>query len=186
MYKGQSFYLHPNLTCFVNYGEVDGLYKYLKTFAKRHKIVFLPNIENDFHPNQQRDMIFNLVDLKDQQRIITTNSPIIVQGLEVGMLVDCRITDAIAYPHEAAPAPTFPYAGEPIEDILENIFGVAIPQRSKRQQLMYDAAIEYYKVLKEGGDIKAVKEKLDRLSAPFSKDVAFHAFLEMERLAAKY
>ena len=32
--------------------------------------------------------------------------------------------------------------------------------------------------------LEALKVRLDELSAPFSEEVAYHAFLEMERLAA--
>ncbi len=54
---------------------------------------------------------------------------------------------------------------------------------------MYDAAKEYYRVLQQaqGADdrVKAeLKARLDKLSAPFSDNIAYHAFLEMERLDA--
>ena len=67
--------------------------------------------------------------------------------------------------------------------------GVPVPQRSQRYQEMYDAAKEYYRVLHQtqGADerVKAeLKARLDELSAPFSENVAYHAFLEMERMDA--
>ncbi len=91
------------------------------------------------------------------------------------------------------PGPTKEYAGKSIEDITEDIMGVDMPQRSKRHQEMYDAAKEYYKILQETPKADAqndpqkkeeLKRKLDELSAPFSDNVAYHAFLEMERMAA--
>ena len=53
---------------------------------------------------------------------------------------------------------------------------------------MYDAAQAYYQVLQQaaGADDatrQELKARLDELSAPFSDNVAYHAFLEMERLA---
>jgi len=53
---------------------------------------------------------------------------------------------------------------------------------------MYDAAKEYYRILKEGKAVtpeekEEKKRKLDECSAPFSDKVAYYAFLEMERLA---
>ena len=66
---------------------------------------------------------------------------------------------------------------------------VSVPQRSRRYQKMYVAAMDYYRLLQQANDGDestkiALKEKLDELSAPFSDNVAYHAFLEMERLAA--
>ena len=67
---------------------------------------------------------------------------------------------------------------------------IPVPQRGERYQKMYDAAIEYFLLLDEtAGDISderkaAVKADLDRLSSPFSDNVAYHAFLEMKRLVS--
>ena len=67
--------------------------------------------------------------------------------------------------------------------------GIAIPQRSERYKKMYEVAKEYYKVLQKAqeadeSEIERLKQKLDELSAPFSDNVAYYAFLEMERVAA--
>ena len=67
--------------------------------------------------------------------------------------------------------------------------GVSIPQRSKRYEEMYAVAKEYYLLLEQGAkanqeEKEALKVQLDQLSAPFSDNVAYHAFLEMERIAA--
>ena len=67
--------------------------------------------------------------------------------------------------------------------------GVEIPQRSARLQKMYDVAKQYYAKLKElkgapSAELDRLNNELDELSAPFSDNVAYHAFLEMERLAA--
>ena len=64
-----------------------------------------------------------------------------------------------------------------------------LPQLSERKQQMLEAAKAYYTVLGQaksakGAKLEALKTELDRLSAPFSDDMAYHAFLEMERLAA--
>jgi hypothetical protein len=54
---------------------------------------------------------------------------------------------------------------------------------------MYETAKEYYRVLEKGKiadsqEKEELKRKLDKLSAPFSNNPAYHAFLEMERMAA--
>ena len=53
---------------------------------------------------------------------------------------------------------------------------------------MYDAAKAYYKILQKAQDADEsekdrLKQELDELSAPFSDNVAYYAFLEMERVA---
>lgn len=67
--------------------------------------------------------------------------------------------------------------------------GVDLPQRSERLAQMHETAKQYYALLKQprpvdASSLEALKTRLDKLSAPFSEDVAYHAFLEMERLAA--
>lgn len=65
---------------------------------------------------------------------------------------------------------------------------VPVPQRSQRHQQMYDVAKEYYTILQESKNAtsevkKDIKVKLDELVAPFSNEVAYYAFGEMERIA---
>ena len=67
--------------------------------------------------------------------------------------------------------------------------GIENPQMSNRYQMMNLVAKEYYQVLQEAKDSnhekkEELKRKLDELSAPFSDNQAYHAFLEMERMAA--
>ena len=54
---------------------------------------------------------------------------------------------------------------------------------------MYAAAKEYFQILQqvEGASPEKreqLKSKQDKLSAPFSDNVSYHAFLEVKRLAA--
>jgi hypothetical protein len=89
----------------------------------------------------------------------------------------------------AGPSPKGEYSSKTIEDIVEDVMGVKVPQRSHRYQEMYSAAKEYYLLLQEAKHSdpqkkEELKQKLDELSAPFSDNQAYHAFLEMERMAA--
>jgi hypothetical protein len=66
--------------------------------------------------------------------------------------------------------------------------GVEIPQRSQRYLEMMAAAKEYYRVLEQSKtssseENKRLKNSLDELTAPFSDNIAYHAFLEMQREA---
>ncbi|WP_257266035.1 hypothetical protein [Endozoicomonas sp. ONNA2] len=79
----------------------------------------------------------------------------------------------------------FKKARETVEDIM----GIGVPSRSERNQKMYEAAQKYYALLHKAGaasaeEKEALKAELDELSAPFSDNVAYYAFLEMERMAA--
>jgi len=89
----------------------------------------------------------------------------------------------------AAPGPANEFSNRSIEDIIESVMGLNMPQRGQRYQNMYDAAKRYYQVLQQAKEAseqekERLKNELDQLSAPFSDNVAYHAFLEMERLAA--
>ncbi len=79
--------------------------------------------------------------------------------------------------------------GKSIEDITEAVMGVEVPQRSARLQKMYDVAKEYYTKLEQlksgtSAEVQRLEKELEKLSAPYSDHVAYHAFLEMERMAA--
>ncbi len=89
----------------------------------------------------------------------------------------------------AWPGPADQYKGRSIEDIVESIMGITVPQRSERFQRMYDTAKKYFSMLHQEShntpeEKEKLKRQLDELIAPFSDDVAYHAFLEMERLAS--
>ena len=73
---------------------------------------------------------------------------------------------------------------ESLEDIVEDIQGVKLPQKSKRYQEMMEAAEKYYLALNDSenqDDIDSLKEKLDELMVPFSDDPAFIAQLKFDR-----
>jgi ABC-type transporter MlaC component len=67
--------------------------------------------------------------------------------------------------------------------------GIDNIQRSERYQKMMEVAEEYYKVLQKSKStnsqqVQQLKQQLDELIEPYSDDVAYHAFLKMERQAA--
>ena len=113
------------------------------------------------------------------QFITTTHSPFIIQSLQPGELIDLNHL------------PGAQYSNKSIEDIAESVMGIPVPQRSRRYQRMYEAAKEYYGVLQDAQGasperVDELKRKLDELVAPFSDNVAYHAFLEMKRNAAGF
>lgn len=73
----------------------------------------------------------------------------------------------------------------------KDALGIELPQMSKRRQDMNEAAQQYYEILQQGKDTSEeekarLSDKLDELTAPFSDDAAYHAFLALKRLAAVF
>ena len=173
-------------------------------------VVLIDELDLYLHPEWQRRVVDDLKRVFPKlQFIATTHSPFIIQSLQSGEVIDLeqcnpnvnnneslqknrKVVKSCANPVTknpmAWPGPSDPYKGRSIEDIVESIMGVSVPQRSERYQKMYDTAKEYYRMLHEESQInpeakELLKRKLDELIAPFSDDVAYHAFLEMERIA---
>ena len=162
---------------------------------KTQGIVLIDEIDLHLHPKWQRRVVDDLQKaFPNIQFVATTHSPFIIQSLKAGEVIDLDQKMSIdqvgvAPLGVAAPAPTKAFSDRSIEDIVEDVMGVSIPQRSKRYEEMYAVAKEYYLLLEQGvkanqEEKEALKVQLDQLSAPFSDNVAYHAFLEMERIAA--
>ncbi|QRN98243.1 AAA family ATPase [Archangium violaceum] len=142
-------------------------------------IVLIDEIDLHLHPKWQRRVVDDLRTTFPQvQFVATTHSPFIIQSLRPGELIN------LEEPTQSGPP------SQSIEDIAEQVMGVEVPQRSERYQKMMEAAEEYYRVLQEAKATtsperrESLKLRLDELSAPFSDNVAYHAFLRMEREAA--
>jgi len=158
-------------------------------------IVLIDEIDLHLHPKWQRRVVRDLQNtFPAMQFIATTHSPFIIQSLDAGEVIDLnRSVDpelVTLFPDGiAAPGPADTYSDRSIEDIAEEVMGVEIPQRSERYQQMYEVAKRYYELLEQAqgaseNEKAKLKAQLDELSAPFSDNIAYHAFLEMERLAA--
>lgn len=163
--------------------------------VKTQGIVLIDEIDLHLHPKWQRRVVLDLKRaFPGLQFIASTHSPFILQSLEPGEVIDLdqtwNLDDMTALPAGvAAPGPGAVFANRSIEDITESVMGVPVPQRGQRYQKMYDAAVAYFSVLDsaKGADEatrQRLKQRLDELSAPFSDNVAYHAFLEIKRLAA--
>jgi len=158
-------------------------------------VVLIDEIDLHLHPKWQRRVVPDLqCAFPNLQFIATTHSPFILQSLGPHEVIDLDQQVAVEELKSlpigiAAPGPKGEFSNRAIEDIVESVMGVNVPQRGQRYQKMYDAAKEYYALLQQAQSAdeqqkKVLKIKLDKLSSPFSDNVAYHAFLEMERLAA--
>ena len=166
-----------------------------ETLEKVEGIVLIDEIDLHLHPKWQRTVTHDLRKIfPGIQFIATTHSPFIIQSLQPGEVLDLSAVGALfkpdpVYKHIAEPGPGSPYSHRSIEDIVEEVMGVPIPQRSFRHQRMYEAACEYFQLLEQGQvadpELKLqLKLRLDELSAPFSDDMAYVAYLEMKRAVA--
>ncbi len=141
-------------------------------------VVLIDEIDLHLHPKWQRSVIENLRHTFPQiQFIATTHSPFIIQSLRPGELIDLTRTAKGEYVNRS------------LEDIVETVMNIPVPQRSQRYQKMYEVAQEYYRLLGQGKmasaeQVEAIKQKLNELVEPFSDNVAYYAFLGMKRAAA--
>lgn len=139
-----------------------------------HGVVLIDELELHLHPKWQREILQRLHQtFPNVQFVATTHSPFVIQSLEAGELVNLDPDDG-------------EYADRSLEDIAEDIMGVELPQKSVRFQQMYEVAREYYRALESAvhandGDLLRLKNRLDELSMPFSRDPAYQAFLEFQR-----
>lgn len=144
-------------------------------------IVLIDELDLHLHPKWQRRIVFELKQVFPKiQFVATTHSPFIVQNLRPGELINLDPTAE----------PGIEYADRSPEDIAEEVMGVELPQRSHRRQAMWEAAEEYYRLLRRirdesHPDVQKLKRQLDKLLEPFADDPAYQAFLKMERLAAE-
>ena len=139
-------------------------------------IVLIDEIDLHLHPKWQRRVVEDLKRTFPKiQFFATTHSPFIIQSLRANELINLDNRDG-------------EYVNRSIEDIVEDVQGLGLPQQSKRWKNMMEAAQEYYQVLEQvenvsQEEIERLKHRLDELSMPYSDDPAYQAFLKMERLA---
>lgn len=178
-----------------------------KDVAKEiYGVVLIDEIDLHLHPKWQRRVVDDLKSAFPKlQFIATTHSPFIIQSMQTGEVIDLSsvpdtqhknlsgsLKSAAIKGSQSLHLPRAPYVNRSIEDIVEGVMGVTLPSRSLRLQKMFDAATQYYQLLETAKELpehataekEQLKVKLDALVAPFSDDVAYHAFLKMERLAA--
>ncbi|NVN06017.1 AAA family ATPase [Asaia spathodeae] len=165
-------------------------------------VVLIDEIDLHLHPKWQRRVVDNLqTAFPNLQFIVTTHSPFILQSAKNNEVIDISANDERKYADDmrqdllgpqgenVGPVPDETVENRSIEDIAELIMGIEMPQRSERAQKMHKAAIEYYSLLASHPHATQkqkdeLKERLDRLSAPFSENIAYHAYLQTKRIAA--
>lgn len=142
-------------------------------------IILIDEIDVHLHPKWQRIIVPALEDLFPKcQFIATTHSPFVIQATDRNAI--------ISIDREDKPSPS--NNGNSIEDIVEHIQGVRIPQRSKRAEELSEAAQHYFSLLKRNNDtpedvdldeLQAAESAYREASEPFTSDPATHALLKI-------
>ncbi|WP_223592641.1 AAA family ATPase [Neobacillus bataviensis] len=147
-------------------------------------VVLIDELDLHLHPSWQRRIVEDLKrTFPKVQFITTTHSPFIIQSLEEGELRRLHEQDDNDFVRSEA------FVNRSIEDIAESVMEIKNVQRSEKLNKMFKIAQQYYSLLQEGkkaSDFKVeqLKIELDQLEALYSTDVAYYAFLQMERQAA--
>lgn len=147
-------------------------------------VVLIDELDLHLHPKWQRKIVGDLKRVFPRvQFIATTHSPFIIQSLEPDELRKLNLHD------DDERVSNDEFFRKSIEDISEKVMDINDVQRSEKLNQMYKVAQEYYKLLNQGvsEDDKTlldVKSRLDELESLYSDDVAFYAFIKMERIAA--
>ena len=148
-------------------------------------IVLIDEIDLHLHPSWQRGVVEALHrTFPNIQFIATTHSPFMIQSLrrKLGKLISLDAQETIDFDE---------YDNEPIEDIVEDVMGIEVPQQSDRYQKMAAAAEEYLQLLEQSKNSDSVKlqeieAKLNQLIMPYSDDPAYEAFLQRKKLVAGF
>ncbi|MEH6932737.1 AAA family ATPase [Bacillus sp. JJ783] len=148
-------------------------------------VVLIDELDLHLHPSWQRRIVEDLKrTFPEVQFITTTHSPFIIQSLEEGELRRLHEEDDDEVVRDEE------FVNKSIEDISESVMEIENVQRSEKYKKMYEAAQKYYSLLQEGkqasdAEVEKLKNELDEIESLYSDDVAYYAFLQMERRAAR-
>lgn len=154
------------------------------TIGKGEAIILIDEIDVHLHPKWQRKIVPALEDLfPNCQFIATTHSPFVIQATRREQITSISPGSS-----------TVVSGGNSIEDIVEEIQGVSVPQRSVRAETLSNAAKRYFSLLELRASDKR-KVKLAKLqeaelsyreaSEPFTTDPSIHALLKVMAMENK-
>jgi predicted ATP-dependent endonuclease of OLD family len=142
-------------------------------------IVLIDEIDVHLHPKWQRDIVPLLENFFPScQFIATTHSPFVIQSLDRDRVVKITEQGSLKFGAEAVS----------IEDIVEEIQGVNLPQQSRRAKELGAAAERYFTLLREENvdpsELQAAEKNYRVASKPFASNPALNALLRIEKLQA--
>ena len=141
-------------------------------------LVLIDEIDVHLHPRWQRHVVGDLKDtFPEVQFVCTSHSPFIMQSLQDGEL---RLLDPADGDLE--------YADRPIEDIAEDVQGIAVPQRSARAEQYTAATARYFELLRapQGtvgeNELEEAEAEYRRAAERYSENPGLEAVLRLEAL----
>lgn len=140
-------------------------------------IVLIDEIDVHLHPKWQRRIVPALEDLfPDCQFIATTHSPFVIQAVD---------RTRILLLGERQRKVPLDRRNNSIEDVIEEIQDVEMPQRSFRSEKLSQAAKHYFTLLRRSGnrsdqELHVAEIEYRKASEPFTAQPALHALLEVE------
>ncbi len=149
-----------------------------EALLKTSGVVLIDELDLHLHPEWQRKIINVLQEtFPNIQFIATTHSPFLIQetGREQLIILKDNKVERITSGNNLS-----------IEDIAEQLQYVQNPQWSLKRQEMFELASKYYQALKEGKDVKELKQRLDNVMKLFSVDTAFYGIIEQERIIQEH
>ena len=142
-------------------------------------IILIDEIDVHLHPKWQRQIVPALEDLFPScQFIATTHSPFVIQATRREQITSIGSGHPTMYGD----------GGNSIEDIVEDIQGVSVPQRSIRAENLSAAAKQYFTLLERRAanaqevdlaELRAAEWSYREASEPFTSDSAVHALLKI-------
>jgi predicted ATP-binding protein involved in virulence len=142
-------------------------------------VVMIDELDLHLHPKWQRRVIDDLKQtFPEIQFICSTHSPFLIQSLRPGELIVLqREGEEVGE-----------YANQSLEDIVESVQGVKMPQRNHRAEVMSRAVEDYVKEIKTpGATRKALKQAEANYrvkTEPYSPNPGLNALLKLEAMAA--
>jgi len=143
-------------------------------------IILIDEIDLHLHPRWQRIVVPALEDLFPAcQFIATTHSPFIIQAVDKRRLISPTSQKQGGFDDRVTS----------IEDIIEEIQGIDMPQRGKRAEELSDAAERYFSLLRRSSAPRWElweAEKAYRIATePFASNPALNALLRLEQLQSE-
>jgi len=150
-----------------------------RSFGRGEAIVLIDEIDVHLHPKWQRIIVPTLEELFPQcQFIATTHSPFVIQSLEPGRLISL----------DNGQEDIGDYSNQSIEDIVEGVQGVTMPQRAHRAEVFSTAVAEYVKIIRNPSSTKTAvrraEKKFREAAEPYAPDPGLNALLKLEAMAA--
>lgn len=144
-------------------------------------VVVIDEIDVHLHPRWQREIIPSLEDLFPScQFIASTHSPFIIQSAG-----RARVQKPMLGGGERIESSD----SESIEDIVEDVQNIPMPQRGRRAETMHKTAKRYFSLLQQEDsnteELEAAELDYRMASEPYSSKPAINALLQIEKQKAK-